>query len=131
MGVNDIANIECLVASMLLFEVVTTFHISNFKFNGHKTRPQVIVDAPPYMVISLQRIVLYYQSSQTKLCPALTHEIKPREELLVYREKYKHWTGPYKLNCEEDKMASITDGKFSQPFSSTQILPYTANKRDL
>ena len=31
----------------------------------------------------------------------------------------------------EDKRAFVSDGKTSRPFSVTQLLPYTPNKRDL
>lgn len=129
-GVNDTANIDGLVPSLLVFGVVPTFPMSNRQLPGQKARLQAIVDARLEMgsIVAEQRIT---RALRSKLPPAVHYDISPGDLVLVHREKTKKWVGPYKVHRVEDKRAFITDGKFCRPFSVTQLLPYTAHRRDL
>ena len=129
-GINDTANLNGLVPSLLVFGVVPSFPLSNKPLPNQRARLQAIVDARLEMgsIVSEQRIT---RALRSKLPPAVLHNKNAGDDVLVFREKKKRWVGPYKVNRVEDKMAFITDGKTTRPFSVTQILPYTAHKRDI
>ena len=129
-GINDTANIDGLVPSLLVFGVVPSFPLSNRILPNQKARLQAMVDARLEMgrIVTEQRIS---RALRSKLPPAVLHNIKAGDNVLVYREAKKRWIGPYTVNRVEDKLAFLSDGKTSRPFSVTQILPYTADKRDL
>lgn len=67
----------------------------------------------------------------SKLPLVVTHDVKAGEEVLIFRGKKKQQIGTYKVNRVQEEMAFVTDNKTSRPFSVTQVLTYTGNKRDL
>ena len=129
-GINDTANMDGLVPSLLVFGVIPSFPITNRTLPNQKARLQAIVDERLEMgeIVTEQRIA---RALNSKLPPAVTHDVKAGDEVFVFREKKKRWIGPYKVNRVEDKRVFITDGKTSRPFSITQLFPFTADKRDL
>ena len=110
--------------------MIPSFPITNKPLTNQKTRLQAIVDARLEMgrIVTEQRIA---RALKSKLPPAVTHNLNPGDNVLVFREKKKRWIGPYRVSRIEEKRIFITDGKSTRPFSITQVLPYTADKRDL
>lgn len=73
-GVNDTANIDGLVPSLLVFAVVPTFPMRNSQLPGQKSRLQAIVDARIEMgnIVAEQRITRALKSNP----PAVLQDIK-------------------------------------------------------
>ena len=92
-GINDMANIDGLVPSLLVFCVVPSFPLSNKPLPNQRSRLQAIVDARLEMgrIVSEQRIT---RALKSKLPPAFLHDIRPGDDVLVYLEKNKRWIGP-------------------------------------
>ena len=97
-----------LVPSLLVFGVIPSFPITNRSLPNQKSRLQAIVDARLEMgrIVTEQRIS---RALKSKLPPAVTHDIKSGDDVLVFREKNKRWIGPYKASRVEDKKVFISD----------------------
>lgn len=67
---------------------------------------------------------------RAKLPPGVLQKIN-FDRVLVFREKTKRWLGPYTVSQMEIKCAFIGDGKMTRPFSATQKVPFTPQRRDL
>ena len=87
-GINDTANIDGLVPSLLVFGVVPYFPLSNRILPNQRSRLQAIVDARLEMgrIVAEQRI---YRALKSKLPRAVVHDIKAGDDVIVYREKKK------------------------------------------
>ena len=109
-GINDTANINGLVPSLLVFGVVPSFPLTNRSLPNQRARLQAIVEARLEMgrIISEQRIT---RALRSKLPPAVINHVKAADDVLVFREKAIRWIGPYKVSRVEDKMVFVSDGK--------------------
>lgn len=76
------------------------------------------------LTVTEQRIT---RAIRSKIPSAVSYDIRA----LIYRERKPRWIGPYRVHRVEDKPTFITDGQHRRPFYVSQLLPYTADRRDL
>lgn len=119
-----------LVPSLLVFGFVPPFPISNRTLANQRTRLQAFVDARMEMgsIFTDQKVT---RALRAKLPPEVLHNINTDDQVLVFREKPERWLGPYTVSRMDSKRAFISDGKKTDAFLATQILPYTPDRRDV
>lgn len=122
-AMNDTIDHNGLVPSLLVFGVIPRFPILCSEFPTQRERMKILSEARIEMntTIAEKRIATALQKNVTS---AADRVYMFGDEVLVYEEKEKKWIGPYIVKKVNHKIATISNGSYTQKFNVQQLKPY-------
>lgn len=70
------------------------------------------------------------QALRSKFSPATHYDFKPSDDVRVYKEKEKRWSGPVMVMQTSSRQVTVADGTTVKTFRISQFIPTQANSHN-
>lgn len=126
---NDTLGPEGHVPSKLVYGVDPAFPVVNAKHPKQRERMAALQTARREMS-TIAAELRVRQALRSKLPPATRYDIKPGDDVLVYREKEKEWLGPHRVTKIFEKEVYVDwDGR-ERHYNLAQVIPVPKSQGD-